>query len=361
MYQILLYGYIVSYDSQSDNITSKKVFNELLLANGQDLEITINTLGGDVSEAFAIVQMLDDYKAKHNAQIKTIALGECASSGVLLLLAGDEREVKSNCKPFIHNVWTSATGDANDFINLGFDLEEANWKIALFYNERAGIDYDHARELMGLNTSLTADECELLGFATTTTTKELIEEPQLVLLNKLTKIKNNQSNTMKKDEQGLFQVLKNFFTGQSTTIQNEKEVHTADGDTLVFPELDSEDSVEVGDEATIDGQQADGEVTTLEGDVIDFEAGVVVEIEEAESQEEPVEEESEVNKLKAELESLKAELVNIKNQNNELIKFKNKVTSIESQEVLQDKKTLENKSERKYTTADYLASVLARK
>jgi len=343
LYQILLYGDIVSYDSQADNITSKKVFNELLLANGQDLEITINTLGGDVSEAFAIVQMLDDYKAKHNAQIKTIALGECASSGVLLLLAGDIREVKSNCKPFIHNVWTSATGDANDFINLGFDLEEANWKIALFYNERAGIDYDHARELMGLNTSLTAEECELLGFATTS--KEIIEEPQLVLLNKLTKIKNNQLNTMKKDEQGLFQVLKNFFTGQST-IQNEKEVHTADGETLVFSKLDSEDSI-------------DGEVTTLEGDVIDFEAGVVTEITEAEAQEEePVEDESEVNRLRTELESLRAELVNIKNQNTELLKFKNKVTQIESQEVKTEQKSLENKSAKQYTTADYLASKL---
>jgi len=356
LYQILLYGDIVSYDSQVDNITSKKVFNELLLANGQDLEITINTLGGDVSEAFAIVQMLDDYKEKHNAIIKTIALGECASSGVLLLLAGDIREVKSNCKPFIHNVWTSATGDANDFINLGFDLEDANWRIALFYNERAGIDYDYARELMGLNTSLTAEECELLGFATTS--KEIIEEPQLVLLNKLTKIKNNQLN-MEKNEKGLFNLLKNFFTGQSTTIQNEKEVHTADGDTLVFPELDSEDVVEVGDEATIDGQQANGEVTTLEGDVIDFEAGVVTEITEAEAQEEePVEEESEVNKLREELESLRAEMVNIKNQNTELIRFKNKVTSIESQEVVTEKKSLENKSERKYTTADYLASKL---
>jgi ATP-dependent protease ClpP protease subunit len=356
LYQILLYGDIVSYDSQSDNITSKKVFNELLLANGADLEITINTLGGDVSEAFAIVQMLDDYKAKHNATIKTIALGECASSGVLLLLAGDVREVKSNCKPFIHNVWTSATGDANDFINLGFDLEEANWKIALFYNERAGIDYDHARELMGLNTSLTADECELLGFATST--KEITEEPQLVLLNKLTKIKNNQSN-MEKNEKCLFNLLLNFFTGHST-IQNEKEVHTAEGETIVFADLDAEDSVEIGDEATIDGQQAEGEVTTLEGDVIDFEAGVVVEIEEAETQEEnPVEEdESEVNKLREELESLRAEMVNIKNQNNELTKFKNKVTSIESQEVKTEQKSLENKSERKFTTADYLASKL---
>lgn len=359
MYQILLYGDIVSYDSQSDNITSKKVFNELLLANGADLEITINTLGGDVSEAFAIVQMLDDYKTKHNAQIKTIALGECASSGVLLLLAGDEREVKSNCKPFIHNVWTSATGDANDFINLGFDLEDANWRIALFYNERAGIDYDHARELMGLNTSLTSEECELLGFATTT--KELIEEPQLVLLNKLQKQKSNQSN-MKKDEQGLFNLLKNFFTGQST-INNEKEVHTAEGETIVFAELDSEDSVEIGDEATIDGQQAEGEVVTLDGDTIDFEAGVVTSIEEAEAQEEPVEEEeeSEVNKLRAELESLRSELATVNNLNKELIKFKNKVTSIESQEVSEEKKTLENKAEKIDYSAEYLKRKQSRK
>lgn len=351
MYQILLYGEIVSYVNADETITSKKLFNELLLANGQDLEISINTLGGDVSEAFAIVSMLEDYKTKHNVTIKTIAIGECASSGVLLLLAGDVREVKSNCKPFIHNVWTIAQGDANDFINLGYELEDANYEIAKFYSEITGIDYDLARELMGLNTSLTSEECELLGFATST--KKEVETEQLVLLNKLTKQKTNQINTMEKNEKGLFNLLKNFFTGQST-IQNEKEVHTAEGETIVFSELDTDDSVEVGDEATIDGQQVEGEVTTLEGDVIDFEKGVVTEIIEAELVEEIIEEEeSELIALKAELESLKAEFINLKNQNVELITFKNKVTSTTSKEASQEAKSINNTAV-KFDTAEYL-------
>lgn len=357
MYEILLYGDIVSYVNSDETITSKKVFNELLQAKGKDLEITINTLGGDVSEAFAIVQLLDDYRTKHNAKIKTIAIGECASSGVLLLLAGDIREVKANCKPFIHNVWTVAQGDANDFINLGFDLENANYQIALFYNERTGIDYDLARELMGLNTSLTSAECELLGFATSA--QEVADEqPQLVLVNKLQKQKSNQSNTMEKNEQGLFTVLKNFFTGTTQTqpIQNEKEVHTATGETLVFAELEEDDTVEVGDEATLEGQQADGEITTLDGDVIEFDAGVVTSIEE------PVEEEeTEVNKLEAENEALKAELVNLKNLNNELTNFKNKVTQIESQEVADEAKEIKNKAEKIDYSADYLARKQSRK
>lgn len=375
MYQILLYGDISSYQvTNRDVITSKEVFEKLLKANGQDLEITINTLGGDVNEAFAIVNLINEYKAKHNAHVTTIANGECASSGVLLLLAGDTRKVKANTYPFIHNVWTSASGDANEFKAIADDLEQANNKIAEFYSQVTGIDPEYARELMGLNTSLSPSECELLGFATS---DESHQEERLVLLNKLSNTKKEYINTMERNEKSLFQVLKNFFV-------NTKEIHTAEGDTLKFEDLEPTDNVEVGDEASIDGKPADGEVVTSEGDIITFEDGEVKEIEEnelTELTEEVIEEENketeevieeepqpevtedivdELAELRAELDAVKAELETIKAEKAELVNFKNKVTQIESQVVETQPKQLNKADKQIDPSAQYLANKKAR-
>lgn len=329
MHKILLFGEI-THESSQEVINSKNVFQELLKANGKNLEIYINTLGGDVNEAFAISDLLFDYKSQHNAKIKTIALGECASAGVILLLSGDEREVKDNCYPFIHNVWGYMQGEANDFINYAFDIENANYRVAKFYHERTGIDYDLARDLMGANTSLSPQDCITLGFATSTQINIDQEESKMVLVNSIKKSKNNMVNQSK--EQSLFNLIKGFFI-------NEKIVHTAEGEELVFTDLEADENVEVGDEATIDGKPADGEVVTQDGDQITFEAGEVTEVIEAETEEETAEDvaeelDEELQNLDAKIiENLRSELEGLKTEVAELRNFKNKVTSTTSAEV----------------------------
>ena len=356
MHKILLFGEITSQTS-NDTINSKLVFTELLKAGGKDLEIYINTLGGEVSEAFAISDLLNEYRDNNKAYIKTIALGECASAGVILLLTGDVREVKDNCRPFVHNVWGFMQGEAKDFIDYANDIELTNQQVAQFYSERTGIEYDLARDLMGANTSLTPEDCLLLGFATPQQNEISVDdESQLVLINSIKKSKINMTNDSK--EKSLFNLIKGFFL-------NEKIVHTAEGGDLVFPDLEADEKVEVGDTATLEGQPADGEIVTADGDTIEFDNGEVVQVEE--NEEETVEEveaeiDEELSKLDNQIiEQLRVEVNTLRTEVADLRNFKNKVTSTTSSEVEVEQKEVNSNNSDSNKSALYLQSKLNQK
>lgn len=69
-----------------------------------------------------------------------------------------------------------------------------------------------------------------------------------------------------------------------------KVIYSADAKELVFPDLSEDDPIEVGAKATYDGMPAEGEITTAEGKVYVFEAGILVEIKDK-AAEETIEEE----------------------------------------------------------------------
>lgn len=54
-----------------------------------------------------------------------------------------------------------------------------------------------------------------------------------------------------------------------------KVIYSADNKELVFPDLTEDDPIEVGAKATYDGMPAEGEITTADGKVYVFEAGLL--------------------------------------------------------------------------------------
>lgn len=73
-----------------------------------------------------------------------------------------------------------------------------------------------------------------------------------------------------------------------------KVVFAADDREIVFPNLEEDAEVVVGETATIDGSPAEGEVTAADGRIFVFEAGELVEIKEAATSEMNEEEIAEV-------------------------------------------------------------------
>lgn len=330
----------------NEPINNQSILNHLKEAEGKDLFITLNTIGGEVDEAFSIVQTLDQYRIQNKAKIHVNASGECASAGVLILLAGDTRTVEGNTMPFVHNaLYNGVTGNAKELKELARDLGTIDLKIANYYSSRTFIGRDEALNYMGNDTSFTPEECDALGITTPTAI------PQHAVVNKLI------TQNMVKDEKGLFQLLKDFFTSQPI---NKKEIATATGNTLVFEDLKVTDTIKEGDKATIDGDKPEGEVITFDGDVITFEDGQVisvvekveeveepqpeVEIENLDVPEEVVEVEKEDNdeselekkiaELEAENDSLKAEIEALKKDAEELQKIKNKLSTATSAEAV---------------------------
>ena len=280
MYEINLIGDIDS-EVKEGYVNDNFLATELEEAKGQDLEIKINTLGGCVDTAFRMYDLLEDYKIKNKAVVTTITDQNCASSGIILLLAGNRRIVNNNTNPFIHEAWMEVVGTANYLLNSAFDLEDCNFKIAKLYAQKTALDYDEARELMGIETFFTPEESYNLGFATELSKVYNKLDYKLIIKNKL-ELKTNINMT--KEEKSFFEMAKNFFLGSKegkSDIKNKIVLTVADVE-IDFFEIDTDATPKVGDKANVDGKPAEGEYITKGGEKYSFEGGVLKEVEKEE-------------------------------------------------------------------------------
>ena len=277
MYEINLIGDIDS-EVKEGYVNNHFLATELEEAKGQDLEIKINTLGGCVDTAFRMYDLLEDYKIKNKAVVTTITDQNCASSGIILLLAGNRRIVNNNTNPFIHEAWMEVAGTANYLLNSAFDLEDCNFKIAKLYAQKTALDYDEARELMGIETFFTPEESYNLGFATELSKVYNKLDYKLIIKNKL-ELKTNINMT--KEEKSFFEMAKNFFLGskeEKSDIKNKVVLTVADVE-IDFFEIDTDATPKVGDKANVDGKPAEGEYITKGGEKYSYEGGVLKEVE----------------------------------------------------------------------------------
>lgn len=72
----------------------------------KDIELIINSPGGDVAEGWALIDLLKFVRM----DCVTIGMGECASLGTMILAAGTKgkRVVAPNCSLMIHGFWTKS-------------------------------------------------------------------------------------------------------------------------------------------------------------------------------------------------------------------------------------------------------------
>lgn len=329
MYRINLNGDI----GEDLPINYSDITAELNNANGQDLEIIINTLGGEVDEAFKIYDALEDYKRTNKATITTITDENCASSGVILLLAGNRRVVNKNSKPFVHNAWVSVYGaNSKDLKDIAEDLEQCDLMIAELYAKKTALSVEEALELMNNDYEFTPEESYNLGFATELS-KVYNHKPQsakLVIQNKL------NSNKQMSKEKTFFEMCFNFFKTeqseeQETQIQNKIELTVSDAE-LDFYELDSDATPTLGDKANFDGKPAEGDFKMKNGKEYEFENGTLKEIKE--EVEEVIEEVVEENKVDEQVTELTTEIENLKTQLSEKdLVIQNLQTELESSKV----------------------------
>lgn len=321
MFDVKIYGEVVPFqDIWEGCVNLTGVQAQLKEAKGQDLRVRINCVGGDVEEGFAIYSELRRYAKENDAKITTLAEGRCASIATVIFLAGDERITTEYTAPFVHNAWTYVEGDAKQLLRLAVDLEECNKQIADHYTKHTDLTYDEARALMEAETSITPEECVALRFATS------IEEVlRPVALQKIMNTKSiikmaKTEKTENKKKSGIFAKIKALFSN--------KIVFDADNVEVDFYELTEEETISIGDMATIDGNPAEGSVLMATGETFVFSAGELTEIVDAEDdnadaetvenlQAKVVELESlletaaaKYNKAKSSIKDLKADLAN---------------------------------------------------
>lgn len=143
-------------EATSPNSVSK-VIDE---ANGEDLEVEINSGGGSVFAGSEIYTILKDYKGHVTVKI----VGLAASAASVIAMAGNKVMMSPTAQMMIHNVSTYTSGDYRDMEHSAEVLKSANNTIANAYRLKTGKTQEELLKLMDNETWMTAQKAKELGF-----------------------------------------------------------------------------------------------------------------------------------------------------------------------------------------------------
>lgn len=126
-----------------------------------EIRLHINSPGGEVFEAVAILNQL----RQHRARVVAIVDGIAASAASFLAAGADETIMAPNSTLMVHDAWGMCVGNAADMRDLGDLLDKLSDNIASIYAAKAGGSIEDWRAVMLAETWLTADEAVAAGLA----------------------------------------------------------------------------------------------------------------------------------------------------------------------------------------------------
>ncbi len=140
----------------------------------ENVIVDLKTLGGDSDEAVAVY----DYLKSLPSIVTTRMIGNTASAGFTIWMAGDVREVSQHSKGLIHRGMTNTKGNVDDHEQAIDMLNEHDEKIANIYHEVTGKREPLIKNLMKSAKWMTSDELVKWNFAT-----KVIEQKKPILNN----------------------------------------------------------------------------------------------------------------------------------------------------------------------------------
>lgn len=149
------------YDLLDMDATSPKDITDALPSNDEDVEVIINSGGGDVFAGSEIYTTLKAYPG--NVHVKVV--GVAASAASVIAMAGQTIEMSPTAQMMIHNASTIAMGDDREMASASKMLNGVNRGIANAYIEKTGKSEQEILDLMNAETWLNAQDAVDLGFA----------------------------------------------------------------------------------------------------------------------------------------------------------------------------------------------------
>ena len=157
---LLLDGEISDETWWGDEVTPQMFRSELHAAEG-DIDLWINSPGGDCYAAAQIYNMLMEYKGNVNVKIDGIA----ASAASVVAMAGSTVEISPLGMLMIHNPMTISIGDTNEMERTITFLVEIKESIINAYELKTGLSRAKISRLMDAETWMNAKKAVELGFA----------------------------------------------------------------------------------------------------------------------------------------------------------------------------------------------------
>lgn len=139
---------------EMDSTCPREVEKEVEKANGEDLEVIINSPGGDVFSGSEIYTLLKDY----NGNVVVKIVGVAASAASIVAMAGKKVMMSPTAEMMIHNVSSCACGDYRDFEHESKVLKDYNSTIANAYMIKSGMTKEELLSMMDEETWLTPEK-----------------------------------------------------------------------------------------------------------------------------------------------------------------------------------------------------------
>lgn len=158
--QLLLDGEITSDGWTWAGDVVARAFARELQSHG-DVEVIINSPGGDVFAGAEIYSLLKAHRGRVTVKIAGIA----ASIASEIAMAGDEVLISPAGYMMIHQPWMIAAGDAREFEHAARQLDEISGGIVAAYREKTGMEEETIRRLMDEETYMNARSAIDMGFA----------------------------------------------------------------------------------------------------------------------------------------------------------------------------------------------------
>ena len=306
---------IIAFDSwYGDEFTPDMLDEQLAIADGADLLIDINSIGGCVHSGIAIYTALKRYARDNNAAITTRTDGFVASIATAIFLAGDRRIVNEFMQPFIHEPfyeWADAQ-TADEFKKSYTDLEKTKNLIAEFYSKTTNLSIEDALEIMANDTWMSAGECLAVGFATE------IEELSKSQIKIVAKFKNKMS---KPSKMAWYERLANAL--KVDVPKAELKLTSVDEKVITFPNLEENATPKIDDAIVVDEDaNFTGEVETEEFVITSADGVVTAILDKTEIDEEEV-----IEDLLAKVETLEEALNKANSERDKYAKLYNAIGS----------------------------------
>jgi len=168
--ELFLYGTIRQaywWDDEDDCISAKGVRRKLEGLKGKDINVHINSGGGDVFESIAICNQLKQHDGTINIYIDAMA----GSGASIISTAGKNVFMFANSMQMIYKAWTISIGNADELRKVATDLDKIDASVKASYMSKFVGTEEELEALIADETYLTAEECLAFGLCT-----EILEE-----------------------------------------------------------------------------------------------------------------------------------------------------------------------------------------
>ena len=169
---IQIYGDITSWEWFDSDVSSYTLSKQIEGLECDQINVYINSYGGEVAEGLAIYNQLK----RHKAKVKTVCDGFACSAASVIFMAGDERVMSTASLLMIHNAWTYAGGNAKELRKQADDLDIITQASINAYMQEVNITEDELRQMLDNETWIAPQEAIEKGFITSIVNEKEAEQ-----------------------------------------------------------------------------------------------------------------------------------------------------------------------------------------